>query len=148
MFDLLRDYQLHVVAFSRKHLTDQEIAEHTGRLDGLAAFGGNLTTHLVARVASRRDDRVEYVDSAQVLTRYGLTQPHSQALFVIRPDGYIAWRADHLDYDACRQFLGRFHGKIASYEERSRRTPPHDSRRSRVPARDAAHTEDSSPETT
>jgi 2-polyprenyl-6-methoxyphenol hydroxylase-like FAD-dependent oxidoreductase len=116
VFDLLQGYRVHVVALSRKHLTEDEITEHDARLRGLAAFGGNVETHLVSRVACRRDDRVECVESAQVFEHYGLTEPDSQALYVIRPDGHVAWRMDELDYDACRRFLSRIHGGIAAGE--------------------------------
>jgi 2-polyprenyl-6-methoxyphenol hydroxylase-like FAD-dependent oxidoreductase len=117
MFDLLRDYRLHVVALSRKHLTDAEITEATAQLGSIEAFGGNVRTHLIGRVECRRDDRVEYVDSPQVFEHYGLTHPDSQALYVIRPDGHVAWRMDTLDFEACRRFLVRLHGGIAACEE-------------------------------
>ncbi|MFC0105871.1 FAD-dependent monooxygenase [Kibdelosporangium aridum] len=117
MFDLLRGYRLHVVALSRKHLTDAEITELAAQLNSIKAFGGNVATHLVGRVQCRRDDRVEHVDSPQVFEHYGLTDPESQALYVIRPDGHVAWRMDTLDFESCRRFLVRLHGGIAACEE-------------------------------
>ncbi|NKE62998.1 NAD(P)-binding protein [Lentzea sp. PSKA42] len=104
MFDLLQGYQLHVVALSRKHLTADEIADHTARLDELG-----VTTHLVARVEARPDERVHRADSVQVFEHYGLTEPDSQALYVVRPDGHVAWRMDELDVEACRSFLATLH---------------------------------------
>ncbi|MFD4640463.1 FAD-dependent monooxygenase [Lentzea sp. NPDC058436] len=101
VFDLLQDYRLHVVALSRKHLTADEITEHTASLAGLDAV-----SHLVARVEARQDTRVHRADSAQVFEHYGLTEPDSQALYVIRPDGHVAWRCDELDFEACQRFLG------------------------------------------
>ncbi|MGW6932518.1 FAD-dependent monooxygenase [Lentzea sp. NPDC054927] len=108
MFDLLQGYQLHVVALSRKHLTAGEIADHTAALDELGA-----TTHLISRVEARQDDRVHRADSAQVFEHYGLTEPDSQALYVIRPDGHVAWRCDELDVEACRTFLATLHSAQA-----------------------------------
>ena len=116
MFDLLQGYRLYVVALSRRHLTEDEITEHDAQLRSLAAFGGNVETHLVGRVECGRDDRVEHVESVQVFEHYGLIEPDSQALYVIRPDGHVAWRMDEVDYDACRRFLGRVHGGIAACE--------------------------------
>jgi len=116
MFDLLTGYQLHVVALSRKHLVDEEVQEYAQQLQGLAAFGPNIATHLIGRVACRRDPRVEYVDSGQVFEHYGLKDDESKALYVIRPDGYVAWRMDEIDFDACRSFLARVHGRFAVYE--------------------------------
>ncbi|MGW6448052.1 FAD-dependent monooxygenase [Lentzea sp. NPDC055074] len=102
VFDLLQDYQLHVVALSRKHLTADEITATTARLQDLGVRG-----HLVARVEARQDDRVHRADSAQVFEHYGLTEPDSEALYVIRPDGHVAWRCDELDFEACQRFLAR-----------------------------------------
>lgn len=104
MFDLLQGYQLHVVALSRKHLTADEITAHAA---ALAELG--VTTHLVARLEARQDDRVHRADSVQVFEHYGLTEPDSQALYVIRPDGHVAWRCDDLDIEACRAFLTALH---------------------------------------
>jgi 2-polyprenyl-6-methoxyphenol hydroxylase-like FAD-dependent oxidoreductase len=116
VFDLLQGYRLHVLALSRRRLTDDEVAGHRARLADIAGYGGHLATHLVGRVAGRPDDRVEHVDSVEVFDRYGLTDQDSQALYVVRPDGHVAWRCDELDYDACRRFLARLHGGIAACE--------------------------------
>ncbi|WP_432843213.1 FAD-dependent monooxygenase [Dactylosporangium sp. CA-092794] len=123
MFDLLQGYQLHVVAISRRHLDDGEIAELTAQLHSIEAFGGRIATHLVGRVAGRRDERVEHVDSVDVFERYGLPHEDSQALFVVRPDGYVAWRMDDIDFDACRRFLAGLHGGLAAACEARRRAP-------------------------
>ena len=103
MFDLLAGYRMHVVAMSRAHLDDDTVAALAAEL---AAFEG-VATHVVGRVACRPDDRVELVDAVEVFQRYGLTRPDSQALYVIRPDGHVAWRMDELDLEACRHFLAR-----------------------------------------
>ncbi|MEV8376147.1 FAD-dependent monooxygenase [Kribbella sp. NPDC056861] len=109
MFDLLTGYRLQVVAFSRRNLDEAEIAAHTAQLRSIEALGGTIATQLIGRVAARRDDRVQSVESVEVFERYGLTQPDSEALYVIRPDGHVAWRMDELDYDACRRYLSRLY---------------------------------------
>ncbi|WP_086821603.1 putative quinol monooxygenase [Allokutzneria sp. NRRL B-24872] len=111
IFDLLQGYQLHVVALSRKHLTAAEVTEHAKALDALG-----VAAHLVARVEARPDERVHQADSAQVFEHYGLTEPDSQALYVIRPDGHIAWRMDELDIEACQRFLGTLHSPTTEEE--------------------------------
>jgi 2-polyprenyl-6-methoxyphenol hydroxylase-like FAD-dependent oxidoreductase len=117
MFDLLAGYRLHVVLFSRKHLLDAEVTEYAAQLQSIGAFGVDLATHLVGRVECRHDPRVEQVESVQVFQHYGLLHDDSKALFVIRPDGHVAWRMDDVDFDACRSFLGRLHGGFAAYEK-------------------------------
>ncbi|MFD9702246.1 FAD-dependent monooxygenase [Lentzea sp. NPDC059081] len=104
VFDLLQGYRMHVIALSRRHLTTDEITEHAKALAGLG-----VETHFVTRVEARPDSRVHQADSAQVFEHYGLTEPDSQALYVIRPDGHVAWRCDELDVEACRRFLAPFH---------------------------------------
>ncbi|MBU2667174.1 FAD-dependent monooxygenase [Actinoplanes bogorensis] len=105
MFDMLTGYRMHVVALSRKPLDD---ATTTDLIARLGALGG--TAHVIARVACRRDERVENVETVEVFDRYGLTHPDAQALYVIRPDGHVAWRADEIDVDACRHFLRQLQG--------------------------------------
>ncbi|MBM2620776.1 FAD-dependent monooxygenase [Actinoplanes sp. LDG1-06] len=105
MFDLLTGYRMHVVALSRKPIGDAETTELTARLGELGA-----ATHVIARVACRPDERVEHVESVEVFERYGLTHPDAQALFLIRPDGHVAWRRDDLDVEACRRFLTQLQG--------------------------------------
>ncbi|MFY0581300.1 hypothetical protein ACN28S_49945 [Cystobacter fuscus] len=39
---------------------------------------------------------------------YGPTQADAQALYVVRPDGYVCWRGEGLDIAACQHFLTRF----------------------------------------
>ena len=109
MFDLLDGYRLQVIALSRKHLGASEIAHTTAQLREIG-----VPFRLIGRVAGRRDDRVEPVGSVQVFHAYGLSDENSQALYVIRPDGYVAWRSDELDFDACRRFLTRIHGRSRS----------------------------------
>jgi 2-polyprenyl-6-methoxyphenol hydroxylase-like FAD-dependent oxidoreductase len=113
MFDLLDGYRLHVIALSRKHLGAEEITDLTAQLRDVEALGG-VSVRLIGRVAGRRDDRVEPVASVQVFHAYGLSDHDSQALYVIRPDGYVAWRSDELDVDACRRFLVKLHGRPVS----------------------------------
>ncbi|MEV6630341.1 FAD-dependent monooxygenase [Actinoplanes sp. NPDC051470] len=105
MFDLLAGYRLRVIALSRQPLDDAAVTRLTAELAGLPA-------HIVARVACRADERVELVDAVQVFDAYGLRTGTAQALYVIRPDGYVAWRCDELDVDACRAFLARIPSPI------------------------------------
>jgi hypothetical protein len=39
---------------------------------------------------------------------YGAKGATSQMLYLIRPDGYVAWRSAGFDFAACRNFLAHF----------------------------------------
>lgn len=106
VFGLTRGYGFTVLAFSRKPLEQNEsqrAADELGRLSGKGA-----KAHLIARLAVGRDPRVVFVSSAAVFDAYGVTGRDQQAVYVVRPDGYICWRGDGLDFGACGQFLTRF----------------------------------------
>ena len=101
-------YRFTVLAFSRRALEADELARLRTDLDALAAGTDVLRAHIVARVPFGRDERVEFVETATVFRAYGLDEGTSQALYVVRPDGYVAWRGAGLDVEACRRFLARF----------------------------------------
>ena len=115
MFDRLTGYRTHVVALSRKHLLDDEVGAMVEQLAAIEALGG-VATHLIGRVACRRDPRVEFVESPQIFEHYGLNDDRAQALFIVRADGYVAWRMDDIDFDACRLHLSHLHGGFAALE--------------------------------
>ena len=50
---------------------------------------------------------MERVERAELFTRYGLHADDAQALLLVRPDGFVAWRGDGLDVAACRAALHR-----------------------------------------
>lgn len=43
--------------------------------------------------------------SADAFNRYGVDPKNGQALYIIRADGYVAWRAPALDFAGCEAFL-------------------------------------------
>ena len=67
-----------------------------------------VATRLVARLAVGRDPRVVFVSSAEVFDACGVRGQDGQATYLVRPDGYVAWRGDSLDADGCGRFLARF----------------------------------------
>ncbi len=108
VFDLFAGYGFTLLAFSRRALEDEELTRLKAALDELCAGGDALRAHIVSRVPFGRDERVEFVETATVFTTYGVMEANPQALYLIRPDGYVAWRAEGLDLEGCRQFLTRF----------------------------------------
>ncbi len=106
VFDLMAGYNFTVLALSRKPLEREAAHRAADALDALSADG--LKAHLVSRLAVGRDPRVEFASSSEVFEAYGLKDPDAQAIYLVRPDGYVAWRGDGLDSDGCRRFLTRF----------------------------------------
>lgn len=108
VFDLIGGYRFTLLVLSRRTLADDELTALQAALLRLRARSDRLQTQVVSRVVARRDARVVAPETAEVFERYGLSQPDAQALYLIRPDGYIAWRSEGLDFEACAQFLHRF----------------------------------------
>ncbi len=106
VFGLLTDYSFHVLALSRRALTSDEIGALCGGLATLPAPPGvGLATHPIAYCASGQDTRVRRAESGEVFTAYGVDHETPQALYLVRPDGYVAWRAAGLDFPALTAFL-------------------------------------------
>jgi hypothetical protein len=73
--------------------------------------GIELETHIIAHSLIGRDERILQPESPQVFQAYGLTDEIPQALFFIRPDGYIAYRTDSLDVEGLREFIRQRFGQ-------------------------------------
>ena len=98
LFDLLSGYQFHVLVLSRIPLGREEIGRLTDELAGLPkSLGIELRTHVVAHSLIGRDPRIIQAESDQVFDAYGLTRDTPQAIFLIRPDGHIAYRRPDLN---------------------------------------------------
>lgn len=106
VFDLTAGYGWTVLALSRKPLEREEADRAADALDSLA--GDGVAVHLVSRLAVGRDPRIVFVSSAETFDAYGVRGQDQQATYLVRPDGYIAWRGDGLDADGCRRALARF----------------------------------------
>ena len=96
-----------MLALSRKPLEPDEAHRAADALDTLSADDG-VKAYLVSRLAVGTDPCVVFVSSSEVFEAYGLKGEDAQALYVIRPDGYVAWRSEGLDAAGCRRFLTRF----------------------------------------
>ena len=101
VFELIAGYGFTALALSRKRLdmaTADRLAAELDALPGAAC-------RIVARLETPRHSRVERVERAEVFDRYGLDADEAQALLLVRPDGFVAWRAGDLDVAACRTAL-------------------------------------------
>ena len=108
IFGLIDGYRFHVLAISRKPLAEPDVARLSASLAELPkSIGVELRTHLLASSLVGRDKRLHRIEDSQVLKAYGLDEDTPQALFLVRPDGYIAYRSNHIDLPALRSFLSR-----------------------------------------
>jgi len=108
VFGLIQGYRFHVLALSRQPLSAEEIQSLTERLACLPkTIGIEIETHLIVHSLAGRDPRILQAESNQVFEAYGLSADIPQALFLIRPDGYIAFRADRLDIERLKEFIQR-----------------------------------------
>jgi len=106
VFGLIQGYRFHVLALSRLPLSADEIQSLSHELAGLSAAAGlDLETHIIAHSLIGRDDRIWQAESAQVFHAYGLSEETPRGLFLIRPDGYIAYRCDQLDVAGLSDFI-------------------------------------------
>ena len=102
VFDLIAGYRFTLMALSRQRLSQADV-------DALVAEMANVpeecARRLVARLTFGRHPEVESVETIEVFERYGLEGPSDQALVLIRPDGFIAWRSENLDFAGALEFL-------------------------------------------
>jgi hypothetical protein len=106
VFDLLQGYRFHVLALSRRPLDGGEIARLSTELEQLpTTLGLDLDAHLIARSLIGRDARFLQAESPEVFAAYGVSRRVAQALFLVRPDGYVAYRAPNLDVASVAAFL-------------------------------------------
>jgi 2-polyprenyl-6-methoxyphenol hydroxylase-like FAD-dependent oxidoreductase len=106
VFDLIGGYRFHALALSRKPLSNEEIQRLADDLAGLPSSTGlDLSTHAVAHSLLGRDPRIIQAESNQVFQTYGLSDETPQGLFLVRPDGYIAYRSDRLDVTGLKAFI-------------------------------------------
>jgi 2-polyprenyl-6-methoxyphenol hydroxylase-like FAD-dependent oxidoreductase len=109
VFSLAKNYSFHLLVLSRKSLSPDEIASLVEKLDGLPkSIGIEIKVHIVAQSLMGRDDRIIRAESSQVFDVYSVTHQSPQAVFFIRPDGYIAYQADHVNIEGLKQFIQRF----------------------------------------
>jgi 2-polyprenyl-6-methoxyphenol hydroxylase-like FAD-dependent oxidoreductase len=106
VFSLICGYRYHVLALSQQPLGREEIERLANDLAGLPkSLGILLETHIVAHSLLGRDPRIIQAESSQVFEAYGITRETPQAIFLIRPDGHVAYRRPDLDVSGLKNFL-------------------------------------------
>jgi len=106
VFSLIQGYRFHVLALSSRPLDEPEIARLASEMDQLPVPAGiGLGRHIVCHSLIGRDPRIHRCECSQIFQAYGLDDENPQALFLIRPDGYIAYRSLQLHLSGLRRFL-------------------------------------------
>lgn len=108
IFSLLAGYRWTLLAFSRDPLSKDETARLRAELDLLTLNAGELEAHVIARFEHGVDANAHLASGPEAFDRYGVSGATGKALYLVRPDGYIAWRAAGLDIAACARFLREF----------------------------------------
>jgi 2-polyprenyl-6-methoxyphenol hydroxylase-like FAD-dependent oxidoreductase len=108
VFSLIDGYRFHVLALSRKALAQGEVQALCAALSRLPrSIGIPLETHIIAHSLQGRDPRFIQAESNQVFEAFGLSLDTLQAVYLIRPDGYVAYRSDRLDISGLEEFIGK-----------------------------------------
>ena len=118
LFSLLKNYQFHVLALSRKALTKIEIAQIRADLNTLPVNPGlPLAVHFISHSTTGENKDIIQAETNQVFDSYSLSDENPFGLFLVRPDGYIAYRADNFDIKKLKSFCDNFSGIATSSNE-------------------------------
>ncbi|OON40366.1 hypothetical protein BTJ39_08095 [Izhakiella australiensis] len=92
-----------LLALSRQPLSPAVFSDLQQTLSGLQS--DRVQVRIAARLNGGLPANAEAVERPDVFSRLGMEEDNDQGLIVVRPDGYIAWRSDMLDYAGCGDFL-------------------------------------------
>jgi 2-polyprenyl-6-methoxyphenol hydroxylase-like FAD-dependent oxidoreductase len=96
LFDLIKDYQFHVLVFSKGKIStaDQKNVQNWIRSKAIPGFQQQLHWISLERSAETAELFVHQARTEEVFDLYGVD---NQAIFLIRPDGYVGFRSDTLN---------------------------------------------------
>jgi 2-polyprenyl-6-methoxyphenol hydroxylase-like FAD-dependent oxidoreductase len=126
VFSLIQGYRWHVLALSRKPLSRDEIEKLAAEMAALPrTIGIPLETHIVAHSLVGRYGRIVQAESNQVFQAYGISAANPRGLYLIRPDGHVAFRSLWLDFTGLKDLIGCLTGGRYDAEslEQDRETP-------------------------
>jgi 2-polyprenyl-6-methoxyphenol hydroxylase-like FAD-dependent oxidoreductase len=112
VFSLINNYEFNVLALSKQALSESKINEIAAGLAALPKdIGLPLHTHFIAHSLIGETDKFMQAEINQVFENYGLSNANPFGLFLVRPDGYIAYRSDQLSIATLANFCELFSGK-------------------------------------
>jgi 2-polyprenyl-6-methoxyphenol hydroxylase-like FAD-dependent oxidoreductase len=113
LHSLIAGYQFQLLVMSRRFLDAGQLAE-TGKSAQAALGDFNATVHIISRSDRGASPLARIPTSPEIFDQFGLRQMDDQALYLVRPDGYIAWRCSQLDFAALQRFVKLFGEKRAT----------------------------------
>jgi 2-polyprenyl-6-methoxyphenol hydroxylase-like FAD-dependent oxidoreductase len=112
VFGLINNYEFNVLALAKKGLTETESNDIAAQLAALPKnLGLPLQSHFIAHSLIGETDKFIQAEDNQIFENYGLSNANPCGLFLIRPDGYIAYRSDQLNISSLANFCELFSGK-------------------------------------
>jgi 2-polyprenyl-6-methoxyphenol hydroxylase-like FAD-dependent oxidoreductase len=108
IYSLLQGYQFHVLALVKKALTETEIKQIAA---DLATLPKKFHPHFISHSLIGENKFCLQAQSNQIYDAYGLTDNNPIGLFIIRPDGYIAYRSNQIDINSIINFCNLFAGE-------------------------------------
>jgi 2-polyprenyl-6-methoxyphenol hydroxylase-like FAD-dependent oxidoreductase len=109
IFGLIQGYQFHLLVLSRRSLNNEEIDVISNDLATLpTSLGLPLNTHFISHSVSGENGNILQAQTNDVFEKYGVTDKYPCGLFLIRPDGYIAYRADTLNITKLKKYCELF----------------------------------------
>lgn len=116
---LIAGYRFHLIALVRSALSPMEAGRISSDLDSIAALLPGCQAHLLARVHHGFDPSAVFVSRADVFDVLGISgdQGEEGGIYLVRPDGYVAFRMSGLDLEPLRQFVEDFAGDCANWSE-------------------------------
>jgi 2-polyprenyl-6-methoxyphenol hydroxylase-like FAD-dependent oxidoreductase len=109
IFGLIQGYQFHLLVLSRQSLSKEEIDVVINDLETLpTSLGLPLNTHFISHSVSGENKNILQAETNDVFEKYGISDKYPFGLFLIRPDGYIAYRADTLNISKLKKYCELF----------------------------------------
>jgi 2-polyprenyl-6-methoxyphenol hydroxylase-like FAD-dependent oxidoreductase len=112
IFGLINNYEFNVLAMAKQGLTENQIDDIAAELATLpTTLGLPLHTHFIAHSLVGENDKIIQAENNDVFVRYGLSNSTPFGLFLVRPDGYIAYRSNELNIASLARFCELFSAK-------------------------------------
>ena len=112
IFGLINNYEFNVLALAKQGLSEKQIDDIAAQLATLPkVLGLPLHTHFIAHSLVGENNKIIQAENNEVFVNYGLSNSTPFGLFLVRPDGYIAYRLNELNIASLARFCELFSAK-------------------------------------